>query len=322
MYYPYLRGKQFELLALREFSGQYVNNDRIIPIIEPVKEQVKGLNQTVKALIDNGMKFAVVLNPKEGDFKHPNVDNDILDSIGCLADDRSHWIPAYIYKNNAQRLLEHAESKDLSRLMIIFPSGADVNDDALMDFLSNDRISYIVYGNLGNNRSARCRMLNLGKLLISLEDRFNDRPRNADYQEQVDEIFSEDFAFYEYDGLAGFADYTPLPKDFVEGGMLPYAIAIHLTYRKSEDQIFVHHFVSEHNFDQSDICGKFHEAAQQIGPFYEENELYHTSAVDEFIMKSTSDDGYPGLGYIKKLSIKNHLELIYHIIPERQHENM
>lgn len=115
MYYPYLRGKQFELLALREFSGQYVNNDRIIPIIEPVKEQVKGLNQTAKVLIDNGMEFAVVLNPKEGDFKHPNVDNDILDSIECLADDRSQWIPAYIYKNNAQRLLEHAESKDLSR---------------------------------------------------------------------------------------------------------------------------------------------------------------------------------------------------------------
>lgn len=316
MYYPYLRGKQFELLALREFSNEYKNNSKIVPIIEPVKKQVNGLNAASLSMIENGMKFAVILNPSDGDYKHTGIDNDILMSLTALTDDRDHWIPAYIYKHNGKTLLEHAKQNNLSNLMIIFPSGADVNDEVLMEFLSKDEVAYVVSGNLSNNRSARGRLLRLGKALISLEDRFNERPRNADYANEVDEIFSEDFAYYKEDGLAGFADFTPMAKDFIEGGMLPYAIAIHLTYQKSDDQIFVHHFVSDNNFDQSNIRGKFHEAAVKIAPFFNNNGLYHTSAVDELIRRADSDDGYPGLGYIKKLSVKNHLELITHILPE------
>lgn len=316
MYYPYLRGKQFELLALREFSREFENNHTIVPIIEPVKKQVNGLNAAALSMIENGMKFAVILNPSDGDYRHTGIDNDILMSLTALTDDRDNWIPAYIYKHNGRTLLDHAKQNNLSNLMIIFPSGADVNDEVLMEFLSKDEVAFVVSGNLSNNRSARGRLLRLGKALISLEDRFNERPRNADYANEVDEIFSEDFAYYKNDGLAGFADYTPMAKDFIEGGMLPYAIAIHLTYQKSDDQIFVHHFVSDNNFDQSNIRGKFHEAAVKIAPFFNNNGLYHTSAVDELIRRAESDDGYPGLGYIKKLSVKNHLELITHILSE------
>ena len=316
MYYPYLRGKQFELLALREFSREFENNHTIVPIIEPVKKQVNGLNAAALSMIENGMKFAVILNPSDGDYRHTGIDNDILMSLTALTDDRDNWIPAYIYKHNGKTLLDHAKQNNLLNLMIIFPSGADVNDEELMEFLSKDEVAFVVSGNLSNNRSARGRLLRLGKALISLEDRFNERPRNADYANEVDEIFSEDFAYYKEDGLAGFADFTPMAKDFIEGGMLPYAIAIHLTYQKSDDQIFVHHFVSDNNFDQSNIRGKFHEAAVKIAPFFNNNGLYHTSAVDELIRRADSDDGYPGLGYIKKLSVKNHLELITHILPE------
>ena len=316
MYYPYLRGKQFELLALREFSSEFKNNHTIVPIIEPVKKQVNGLNAAALSMIENGMKFAVILNPSDGDYRHTGIDNDILMSLTALTDDRDNWIPAYIYKHNGKTLLDHAKQNNLSNLMIIFPSGADVNDEELMEFLSKDEVAFVVSGNLSNNRSARGRMLRLGKALISLEDRFNERPRNADYANEIDEIFSEDFAYYQDDRLAGFADFTPMAKDFIEGGMLPYAIAIHLTYQKSDDQIFVHHFVSDNNFDQSNIRGKFHEAAVKIAPFFNNNGLYHTSAVDELIRRAESDDGYPGLGYIKKLSVKNHLELITHILSE------
>lgn len=316
MYYPYLRGKQFELLALREFSREFENNHTIVPIIEPVKKQVNGLNAAALSMIENGMKFAVILNPSDGDYRHTGIDNDILMSLTALTDDRDNWIPAYIYKHNGRTLLDHAKQNNLSNLMIIFPSGADVNDEVLMEFLSKDEVAFVVSGNLSNNRSARGRLLRLGKALISLEDRFNERPRNADYANEVDEIFSEDFAYYKNDGLAGFADYTPMAKDFIEGGMLPYAIAVHLTYQKSDDQIFVHHFVSDNNFDQSNIRGKFHEAAVKIAPFFNNNGFYHTSAVDELIRRAESDDGYPGLGYIKKLSVKNHLELITHILSE------
>lgn len=317
MYCPYLRGKQFELLALRDFSSENPQNKKIMPIIEPVKIQVNGLKSALGSMCKNGMKFALILNPQDGDFSNPSVSNDIIETIDSLKDNEElSWVPAYIYRNNSKILLDHAERNGLDHLMIIFPSGADTNDATLMNFLANEKVSYIVSGNLSSSRSTKSKLLRLGKSVISLEDRFNSQDKNADYALIDDEFFSEDFAYYEDDRLAGFADYTTLPKDFIEGGMLPYAIAIHLTYKKSDDQIFVHHFVSENNRDQSNIQGKFHEAAIKIEPFVEQNAIPRTNSISELIAKGSSEDGYPGLGYIKKLSVKNHLELINSIIPD------
>lgn len=315
MYFPYLRGKQFELMALRDFSIDYSSSKKIIPIIEPVKQQMNGMNTALSIMIQNNMNFAIILNPNDGDFKHGNIDNDILKHLPYIVENKNKWIPAYIYKNNPEILLEHASANELDSLMIILPNGADISDKKLTSFLENKKVKYIVYGNSGA-RSAKVYLLKLGKHIISLEDRFNSRTRNADYENNKDEFFSDDFAFYKIDKLYGFSDYVTMGKDFQDGGMLPYAIAIHLTYLKSSEEIYVHHFVSDSNYDQSNIKKKFYEAAQKIEPFYNEHNILHTSAVNEFIERAKSEDGYPGLGYIKKLSIKNHLELINHILPK------
>lgn len=90
--------------------------------------------------------------------------------------------------------------------------------------------------------------------------------------------------------------------------MLPYALAIHLSYKKNEEQLYVHHFVSDSNETNSDIRGKFREAARKVAPFYVDK--VQTEAVKEIIAKANDSEGYPGLGYLKKLSVKNHLELI------------
>ena len=37
MYFPILRGRQFELLALRECVNKSLLSNKIIPIVEPVK---------------------------------------------------------------------------------------------------------------------------------------------------------------------------------------------------------------------------------------------------------------------------------------------
>ncbi|MDD4049191.1 MAG: sce7725 family protein, partial [Clostridia bacterium] len=37
MYFLYLRGKQFELIAIRELLENSLLSDKIIPIVEPVK---------------------------------------------------------------------------------------------------------------------------------------------------------------------------------------------------------------------------------------------------------------------------------------------
>lgn len=69
--------------------------------------------------------------------------------------------------------------------------------------------------------------------------------------------------------------------------------------------------MSETNDDQSNISKKFDEAAKKIEPFFLDKE--HTDAVDELI-DINKQEKYPGLGVIKKLSIKNHLELMDKIL--------
>ena len=68
MYFPYLRGKQFELIALRELCGLFperINN--ISPLIEPVKLS-STLKSTLRELANHNVNFSLVINPRVGDL--------------------------------------------------------------------------------------------------------------------------------------------------------------------------------------------------------------------------------------------------------------
>lgn len=61
MYYPYFRGKQFELIAIRE-SAELIARSGFVPIIEPVRESLGGLNKTLEFLAEAGAGAIVVVN--------------------------------------------------------------------------------------------------------------------------------------------------------------------------------------------------------------------------------------------------------------------
>lgn len=57
MYFPYLRGRQFELIALRELVEKDVLSSKIIPVIEPVKLS-STLLKTIEMYGNNNKKLA------------------------------------------------------------------------------------------------------------------------------------------------------------------------------------------------------------------------------------------------------------------------
>ncbi|RLA08165.1 MAG: hypothetical protein DRQ51_03275 [Gammaproteobacteria bacterium] len=73
MYYPYLRARQFELIALREYAQQRGNNNFITPIIEPVKKTFASFKLAIPLLSKNDVKFALILNPQVGELKNNKV---------------------------------------------------------------------------------------------------------------------------------------------------------------------------------------------------------------------------------------------------------
>ena len=67
MYFPYLRGRQYELLALRELAVNNLLGDQVIPIIEPVKLSPTLVN-TMDDYIKVGHPIAIIRNPAVGTF--------------------------------------------------------------------------------------------------------------------------------------------------------------------------------------------------------------------------------------------------------------
>lgn len=310
MYFPYLRGKQFELIALREFAIQYPNTEQIIPIIEPVKSTFNGLTTAARIMFEQNLRFALVLNPADGDFKR--ITKDILSEISILSENMEKWIPTFLYQNNGETILSAIQDQELNNVMVIFKNGIDISDN-ILNFLSHSQIQYIVNGD-PNSRITMRRLSRLeNKRIIRLDNCFAEQPRNVDYLNIPEDKFTEQHRFYSDDHFYGISDYTALPKDFIDGGMLPYAVAIHMTYEKNQDEIYVRHFVSDTNDDQSNIQRKFFEAATKLKYFF--TDRTKTTAINELITL-LDDEKYPGLGVIKKLSIKNHIELMNSILTE------
>ena len=67
MYFPYIRGKQFDLLALKALLEQDCLSDAIQPIIEPVK-QSKTFWTTIDLFQRKQHPFYLVRNPQAGAF--------------------------------------------------------------------------------------------------------------------------------------------------------------------------------------------------------------------------------------------------------------
>ena len=144
---------------------------------------------------------------------------------------------------------------------------------------------------------------------IILEDSFIKQKRNVDYKNNTDEFFSDWHREYIEEGYKGFSDYSIVGSEYSESGFAPKAVAIHIVYLSSDDDLRVHHFVSENNTDSKDTAGKFGEAVAKIKHWCTEHKIQETRGLKAFY--DYCDTGrYPGLGVVKKCSIMHHLELM------------
>ena len=309
MYYPYLRGKQFELLALRDFADYYGETKLIIPIIEPVKNSFNSMKLAIRKMHEKGIHFNLILNPQCGDVQ--NELDLILDSLGPDLADQACWTPAFIINNNYNDLLNIIETKGYDKIMVLCKDGIQSDDMDFDKFIKHPFVETVLIN--PSHNSLRRKLSRLGiRNVVRLDDNFTPLQRNSDYVNIPEELFSDAYEYYTEEGYTGISDYTILPSTFIDGGRLPYAIAIHMTYEKTEDQIFVRHFVSDTNDDDSNIQGKFGEAAAKAVSFFKEKGLSN-QAINE--LTALYEEGrYPGLGIIKKISIKNHIELMFRIL--------
>ena len=300
MYFPYLRGRQFELIALRELVEKGVLSSRITPIIEPVKLS-STLVKTIEAYGENSKQLAIITNPKVGSFSSDakeEKNQKLKESLSASLKENNNILYMYLLRPSSKPekfIAKHADSM-----------GTICNDkDAIPVYETNFSETDVKF-NLIPDESGFRRKVRKNRVLLA--DKFNKQERNNDYIEIDDEPFSEDHLYYSEDGYVGFADYSVVGEEYNETGFAPYAVAIHIVYFDTDESLRVKHFVSDSNDDISDPAGKFQEALSKLVEWNEEKKI------DTVAMKEFEDlyrrEAYPGLGTVKKLSIMHHLELI------------
>ena len=101
-YFPYLRGKQNELLALKLLASTIAKSHAVVPIIEPVNGNAT-TRSSLEKYVEEGMPFLFITNPKHGDYK--GRAQDLYEDLfvnGSLAE-YDNYIPA-LHVNRGTRV--------------------------------------------------------------------------------------------------------------------------------------------------------------------------------------------------------------------------
>lgn len=93
MYFPVLRGKQNELLALREIKQKLATFQVIKPIIEPVKSETRQLLRCLEELGTSGIECILICNPMCGELENNN--RKISELVTLISNSQSNTSFAY-----------------------------------------------------------------------------------------------------------------------------------------------------------------------------------------------------------------------------------
>jgi len=305
MYYPFLRGKQFELITVRESASLMAG--QMVPIIEPVKSSRSSLRRAIEALVEAEGYFIVIANPRVGDFEanrqllREELQKDYLADYGNWS---VGWVASDLTTEDEIR-----SAFDLAERVAIIHAGFRSGIELAQILTRTPGVTHHVFLEEATSKLYRRHFTSGERILI--RNGFNARRRNADYP-QVDH-FSDLHITFRDERMAGFGDYLIVGSDYSKSGGPAYAVAIHLTFiDTSEDEdMFVAHYISDSQTSPTDPGGKFAEALQKLVAHVSQpgSPVLHTEAVSEFIQLHQRSH-YPGLGYAKKVSMQHHIELM------------
>lgn len=313
MYFPYLYGRQSELLALRS-SKPYYASGMVVPVIEPVITKPDGVLRCLEALGKDEHQVVVVMNPFQGEFKGVssvawrNEIDPVLAKYPSL-------LPGYLCRQgvtaaNVQAFMKRYGTRDMAFLYL----NSSLTDAEMKAHVTAANIKYHI-SLQGKMTAAQRKMLPKPKT-VHILDNFNKQARNADYSGI--EHFTDSHKDFGKAGI-GFGDYTVIGSEIILGGGKPGAVAIHATYKNaSNNDIWVEHFVS----DETDIRvgtaeSKYLEAVAKLADEHpsREHEFGINPALDAYLADNRIGH-FPGLGKNKERQIHHHIALMHDVLTE------
>lgn len=312
MYFPYLYGRRFELLALRSAHGELGISETIVPIVEPVRRNPGDLKQCLRDLGAGDVRTIVVLNPNQGDFASENArpfqravreEFDHYESLvpGFTCDQRSGLQEAISF-------IEEHRGRDVALLY----HGSHLRPADITRLRAIDSVRFHI--SVRDSMAAEQRSLLPRGKAVDVRDRFNIRARNADYAGR--EFFSDSHQDFRANAV-GFGDYSVIGYVYRGSGGPAHAVAIHGIFKEAETgQLWVEHFVSDDvDPDVGTVERKYLQAAAKLvrASTRRRNEFGQDAALAAYA-SDVSEHYYPGLGVNKQRMIHHHIAVNHRIL--------
>ncbi|UOG30237.1 sce7725 family protein [Leptospira noguchii] len=313
MYYPFFRGKQFELTTITNLSDELINSGKIIPIVEPVSNN-RDMKSHFPGFVEKNLPLILIVNPfypRESPLSITEVESLFISPNYSY----SNLIPAILINSNT---LTRAEQGFITRYR-----------DKPITFIHFQELSNTqwILGELSHRAKKTLHVFYDGKISqtyqnifksrdkIILRDCFHTQAKNANYP--PDEFFSDLYFNYQSLGYSGFSDFSIVGDSFGKGGRA-HAVAIHFVYPEktpiNTSNIRIAHFLSDTNGSPTNPGGKYIEALGKLISFVNQNPRCNFGkGVAEF-RSNHNQSHFPGLGVVKKISMIHHMELIFQIL--------
>ena len=300
------------MILLRD-NAEFLAKNNIHPIIEPVKSDFSALTRAMKVINEKGVDCTLIVNPKAGQDPVPTsrITQELIEvgfreynniSIGYMLDAKSNI-------DDLIALLKKYCDFSFTILHYGYTNGKKLA--TAIDGFDNIKTHVFIEGFAGKLYQRHLKREGIKRILI--RNGFKPQKKNALYP--PNEHFSDLHITYQDEGMDGFGDYLIVGDDYTETGGPAYAVAIHLTYFDNDDDMFIYHFISDKTDSPTDPGGKFLEALVKLAKEIKRpnSPIYESNACSEYL-EFFKKQHYPGLGYVKKLSMQHHIELIANYI--------
>ena len=303
-YFPLLRGKQNEIIALRDLARDIAENGSVIPILEAVNDNSTTHN-SIGRFMGESMPFLFICNPIYGTFAN-DPDRLVTAIIGRDLIDYDNWIPALYIREatSLQELDTFTETYvDHRRALIYYgrPRGSAVRsriEDAGVDY------HVFIRGRVENGYIDSIPTQHR----VLIEDSFHRRQRNADYPDR--EFFTDQNTDEGNKDDVSFGDFSIVGDYYRDTGGPAHAVALHhIHFGEYSHSLDIQHFISDRVESAVDTPGKTIEAVAHLVEALDSLQPNDTMACREY-RAIARDQTAPGLGYMKRLAIRHHLEVI------------
>ena len=304
-YFPLLRGKRAELIAIRNLAEAIAESKCVLPIIEPVNPGDSTL-KSLKHFVEASMPFLFICNPIHGTYQD---DRESLrrDLIYTCLNGNHNWTPTFYLNGGTDPqwfrsfLRTYGEHGDLALLYYGLPTNPRV-----IDLIRKNEFKWHIF--IGSGTPLSYMRSIPPALRVIIEDRFVRRYRNADYPRQ--EFFSDRNTRDGNPRQRHFGDFSIVGDHYVGRGGPAHAVALHhLHYAENSRHLYVTHFLSDRTETTLDRPGKTLEALQKLTESLENLQPSNTLACDRY-RQLFSNSNPSTLETMKRLAIQHHLEIM------------